>query len=452
MKELRDKIIDAFYKKLYSYFFELFKQYMDKGCAIDSELVNLYIKALINTNKYDKAYKMLKWYETYSNRFPSIDEDLFVLYYFCCKPQDAERIYKKGNVSTKHKTFIVRNYLLQGKINEAKEILLKFIAEEPSKELFHLHKLIYNHEHLGSFIETDYESFIRNGNKLMPGHVVYLKHEPEIAPGAKSDDKISNRPYMVWKIDGGIVYLFPVSTSIKPASYILMKSNYPNSVGDRTVKNQLCSTGKRNILSVSDKLRDFDYNASLKNIYISTYLNRFSDDKKHNDAFMQSYHRDVEKYEVIKTVDLATKQRKYYFVVCINDKYYEVIEVDEEMNVISNKIGLFKKDTLFLTSFSLTSEYLEKINSQLEDSGMRRTFVGATVETGRGKYIVLCEKGDNCLCISTPYSPSYIRIVTINKNEIRNTLGFKTDEEVEEIKDLASRNSGTNFLKLYKKL
>ena len=159
MKELRDQILNAYYQKYYANFIVLFNQYVDKGYGIDVELISKYIKVLIRTNKFDKAYKMLRWLERYSDRYPSIDEDLFILYYFCFKPRDAERIYKKGNVSTKHKTIIIRNLLLQGKIEEAKKLVTEFLAEEPSKELFYANRLIYNHEHYGAFIETDYESF-----------------------------------------------------------------------------------------------------------------------------------------------------------------------------------------------------------------------------------------------------------------------------------------------------
>ena len=452
MKELRDQIINAYYQKYYTNFFALFNQYISNGYGIDIDLICKYIKVLIRTNKYDKAYKMLRWLERYSSKYPSLDEDLFIFYYFCFKPKDAERIYRKGNVSTKHKTIIVKNYLLQGKIEEAKELLTKFIEEEQSRDLFLVNRTIYNHEHYGAFIETDYESFIRNGNELAAGHIIYLKHEPDSIADVREDEKCANRPYMIWKIEGKKLFLFPVTTVVKPNSYVLLKKNYPNSIGDRTIKDRLCTTSLNNVLSVSDKLREFDYNTVISNIYKSTYFSRSSENKKSNDTFMREYHREVEKYEVIKIVDLSSKNKRYYLVLDVNDKYYEVIELNDECNVISNKVGLFKKDCLFYTSFALSAEQLENVKSQLAGMELTKTFVGANIETNAGKHVVLFEKGDNCVCVSIPFSASYINMMTIKKNEIRSTHGFRSDEEIEEIRNLITRNKGINFQRLLKKL
>lgn len=452
MKELRDQILNAYYQKYYANFIVLFNQYVDKGYGVDVELISKYIKVLIRTNKFDKAYKMLRWLERYSDRYPSIDEDLFILYYFCFKPRDAERIYKKGNVSTKHKSIIVRNLLLQGKIEEAKELVPQFIREEPSKEMFYVNRLIYNHEHYGAFIETDYESFKRNGNELTAGNIVYLKHEPESLVDVRQDEKCANRPYMIWKIEGNKLFLFPVSTVIKPNAYVLLKKNYPNSIGDRTIKDRLCTTTVKNVLSVSDKLREFDYHAAIDNVYKSTYLTRSIDNKRSNDPFMKTYHHEVEKYQVIKTVDVSTKTRRYFLVLGSNDKYYEVIELDYNRNVISDKVGLFGKDCLFYNSTALSAEQLENVKIQLAGMNLTRSFVGANIETNAGKHVVLFEKGDSCICVSIPFSPSYINLMTIKKNQIRKTNGFRSEEETEDIKGLITRNKGINFQTLLKKI
>ncbi len=83
---------------------------------------------------------------------------------------------------------------------------------------------------------------------------------------------------------------------------------------------------------------------------------------------------------------------------------------------------------------------------------LAKTFVGANIETNAGKHVVLFEKGDICVCVSIPFSASYINMMTIKRNEIRSTHGFRSDEEIEEIRNLITRNKGINFQRLLKKL
>ena len=246
--------------------------------------------------------------------------------------------------------------------------------------------------------------------------------------------------------------MFPVSTSIKSYRFLLSKSKYPNAISDRNIKTKLCKTTKDNVLSVQDKVLDSDMTQILRQIYKTMYFVASKEEKKANSSFIKSYYQNIKPGNVIEIIDKNTKSSKHYYIISDKDTHYEVVEIDPNLNVLSNRIELFKKDRLVFRVIALDDQDKEKINSQISNTPLLRTMIGARIETNYGRFIVLYSKNDSCICISDPYSPSYINIETINKKDINNTLGFISQDALEETQNLVDRNYPISIRTLLKRI
>ena len=440
----RIELLTAYNKGLYERFITLFNDYLNQGYGIDYGLITRYVLSAIRLRKFERAYNICKLVEDTNNN-PEVDNDLFLYYSLIFKLKDAERILNKGNVNLKDKTPIVRLYLLQGNIDKAEQVLNEYLRQEPTQELYELQRQIYNKRRYDSFIEIEYQSLLNKGETLQPGHIVFLKQTPSSLADINKDEKNANRPYMIWKIEGKKLYLFPVTTSNMDNKYKLYKQNYRNSIGDRVIKDNLCYTNIDNVLSVCDKVIPEDFNNILKALYKTIYLSRSKKEKESNDFFMQKYHKPIEINDVLVIVDDNTKERLYYFVINSEENHYKVIEVNSDFHVISSKIELFRHDRLVYNVITIQEEQIQEIRSKIPHNLLIKSFLGAIIETIEGKFIVLGENKKYCICINVLYSPSYINLSTIKKDDIINTYGFKTPEEVEDIKEMILRNTHNNI-------
>ena len=165
---------------------------------------------------------------------------------------------------------------------------------------------------------------------------------------------------------------------------------------------------------------------------------------------MQGYYEKPKMHDVIKVVDGLTRENKYYFVIGVKDEYYEVIEVAQGLKVVSNRVEMFRNDRLVSRVINLTNEQIAKLKEQIPGHVLVESLLGAKVETYLGRYIVLNEGKEYVACISYPFSPSYIVLKAFKKSDIRNTYGFISEEEVEDIKAMLERN-GKNLNSLIKK-
>lgn len=451
MLEIRRELFEVYQNGFYDYFCTLFKQYLNKARALDYAILECYVDVLIKKNQYDEAYNLIRLMEKSLDKYPELGPALFQFYYNCHRSEDAERIYKRRTFYLS-KPAVVRMYLKQGKIREAKDVLNTALKHKKDRaELLFLNRKIMLHEKCNAFIETEYNSFVKNGNQLEVGHIVCLKKEPTSVYDISGDEKRVNRPYMIWKREGNKLYLFPVTTVIRPRDYILYKANYPNADRERAIKDIVCFSSVENVLTVSDKVRDEDLKIIIDKAYKQLYFCKDKQLKVSADSFLQQYHDEAQLNDVIVYVDAVTKENKYYYIVNIKDNCYDVVELDSDLNVVSNNIQQFRKERLYLYSFTPSEEKKAKIEEQIPRHTLSRTLYGAIIDTIQDKYIVLYQKGDFCICISYLNSPSWFKVITIKKEEILNTYGFVSGEKLQELRDMVDRSCTVNVDNLLRK-
>ena len=432
-------LYNLYYNKEFKKFLEEFEKYLEYGYGIEDTLIGCYIHSLITTKQYDKAYKLLKQLEKDMNMNNS-HEDLARLYVKCFKTKDAERIINMMKTPVKDYITLIKIKLLEGKFEEAQKIIDSCLKTETDpnhlRRLRSYERLIINHVEKGAYIETTYESFKENGNVLEPGHIVFLKDYPK-SEIKWYDTKIIDRPYMIWKIEGNDLYIFPVTTKDRYKSYKLFSQKYPNSLSDRTIKYNLLTTTEDNVLTVQDKVLEEDFKVIIDNLYQSTYFSS-KEAKTRNRYFMQEYLGTIMKYDVIKHLENRSySQAKFYLVLDVEEDFYRVIEIDlKKSKVIGVKSEAFKKDRTVYDVIRLNQEQVDNYVIQLSEQVTNKSLIGKKVTANNIKYIVVDEDKENYLCIDEMYSSSYINVEVVNKDDIKTVYGEVSEEELDKIKSL----------------
>ena len=445
----RIELYNIYYNKDFETFIKKFNEYIKNGYGIEDTLVGCYIHALIATKKYEKAYKILKMLEKDVKKFDTY-EDLARLYVKCFKPKDAERMINLKKTPINDYLNLVKIKLLEGKVEEAEKILNTCMKNEIDpkhlRRLRSYERLIINHQEKGAYIETEYECFKENGNKLEPGHIVFLKDLPK-SNIKWHDAKAIDRPYMIWKIEKENIYLFPVSTRERKKAYKLFMQKYPNSTSDRTIKYTPCYTTEDNILTVRDKVLDEDFKVIIDNLYQEKCISS-EHFKLQNIYPLQEYIDTIWKYDIIMNIDQNKNRKiKNYLVLDVEDEYYRVIEIDlKEKRVIGLESKVINKDRIIYDVIRLKKNDLEKLIEQLREQVKLKTLVGKKATANDIRYIVVDEDKEYYLCIDEIYSTSYINVEAVPKSEFETITGEITKEELKHIKTLIEQN-GYNIKK-----
>lgn len=360
----KEELKKAFTNNDYKLYLELLYDYLSEGYGVDLEIALEYItissKNKYYTDAYNKALMLIDDAQKYH-----FETSLAIRFYYLYQLEIAKKlILSKSSITIGDYFFLGKIYLLSGDIKKAKYSFEHYLEKADKKKYIektnmYLRKII-NHEEFNSFIETEYHSFLEKGNILEPGNIIFVKNNID---NPKNEDNSFTRflVYMIWKIDGDTLYLFPVSKKTQYSNYIIKKENYPNSFFDRVVKEDLYITTVDNVLSVVDKLREIDYLGSIANIFYSLCKK-----PKHNiyeQQFMEEYLDNISINSIVVT--MIDNIKHYYFVTKIEDNNFIGYEIDiKGFYLLSNTPSNISKD-LIINYFSISEDDSLFIKDQL---------------------------------------------------------------------------------------
>ena len=447
-------IYQAYREKDYNLFLELFNKYLEKGYGVDIPLLNTYIITLTKMRKYDEASRILKKAE---NEFikAGLTNTVLNAYIRCFKLEEAERVISENGIDNLDQLLLIDLYLLEGKIEEAKletKIIRKnnILDEKQKERLNKYEKTIYNYEYKNALIETEYSHFLKNGNELEVGHIVFLKEKPEIDYRASQDARAINRSYMIWKIDGEKLYLFPVSGVCKEG-YKLYHQKYPNSIGDRVIKNNSCTTYKNNVLSVKDKVLNEDLKLILRTIYDSLYFG-YKQYQSINKEFINYYLKKPESYDVVELAQRGITTHRFYLVLEKTKEGIKTIEIDFlNKKIIGLNKEIIPNDKMLYNVIEIDKMYKDMFKNQMEEIE-KNNLIGKKTTINGEKLIIIDESDEHYFCINRIYSQSFIIPVVVEKEKVETIEDSVSKEELEYIK-LILRQSNINIpskLKLQK--
>lgn len=436
---IKNKLKEAYYNNDLNNYQKLIDEYLSYGYGIDYEMIYFLIRLLINNRNFDKAYTIIKTLEKNIDNY-NIANELCCLYCWCYKPEDAERIYISKNLDDN--LLLIKIYLIQGKIEQAYNTIIKSLNEKISFEQQNKYMkykfMIDDHLRKGIAIETEYESFIKNGDTLEPGHIVFLKDKTVTSLEILKDSKKNNRPYLIWKIEENDLYMFPVTTKCRDKDnhnkgFTLYSQKYGNNFQDRRLINSLCHTTTDNILSVQDKILEEDYKKILTDIFYSIYFNK-NEKIVNNLKFMKEYIGKPNKYDIIEYVDKNTKEHTYYLVLYIEANYYKVVKIDcKNYIIIDNKTRIIDKKQLISKIIKPTPEALQELLPQVSKILKLENLSWRKIKVGNIEYIVINVDDNICHCINAIYSASIILREDIKKEDIDLIGDTILEEEIERI-------------------
>ena len=334
MKKINDMLYNLYKDGKYSEYIKLFLDYLNSGYSVSFEMIIYYLSVLVKLRKFDEVYNIvmnLKEHLKYDTK-----HELAKILYHCYKLDDALELLKSyNNHSFNDEYLLAKIYLLKGDLITSKLLFERMInnpcLSEKCKNSVkkHLQK-IYNNHKFNAFVEIEYQSFLDKGNILTPGHVIYIKNSPLLINGHKEieDSKSDSRPYLIWKIENNMIYMFPLSKNCGKFHYYLYAQNYPNSECDRAVKNNLSITTEDNILSVADKLNDNDYKIIISNLFVTSYSCKDNDEKEGRRKFLEDYVGMPKINDVISYYVPEEEKSYFYLVLDILEDDYQVIEIN----------------------------------------------------------------------------------------------------------------------------
>lgn len=362
MHNIKNKLIRLYHSGNYDKWITLFNDYVNEGYGVDFETIKTFIIILMKTSEFDKAYTMIKRLESYLDKY-DIHEEMAQLYFLCRKPKDALRIYNMMTTAPVKAGLLVRILLLNGKLDEAYKLVESELLLRPDDEIFLDFKYkLDNNRKFGSYIETEYSCFKEQGNKLMPGHIVFLYDAPILCNRGKTINDSVRRPYLIWKIDGDNIYLFPVCANCREQDYRLYLQKYPNSIGDRRLIDEMYVSTLDNIYSVEDKVFKDDYYKLLHAIFYKLYYRK--DDKEYPMiySFLKYIKGEPKENNVIETRDLDTNKHHFYFVLEEDRDDYMTIEIDLlSLKPLSTDVVRIKKDMVYYTIKDLVRPHIELV-------------------------------------------------------------------------------------------
>lgn len=227
-------------------------------------------------------------------------------------------------------------------------------------------RMINNYKNTGEFITVGYDCYKMEGNNLSKGDIVYFRNVKNNID--EKDYQKYKRPYVVWKVEDGIVYVFSVVINVCDHTNILKHEDYPNLEGnsDRRVKRNLKQFKEYEVCRIIGKLTEKDNEEIFAKIYTQTLKSGIRENKPFMDDMVKSFN--IQNGDIISIYEKEGDKYNEYYVInsnyCVDDKkYYSVIKI-EDGNFVGNPI-LFKSTTYVSQVKKLSEETKEDLNKKL---------------------------------------------------------------------------------------
>lgn len=366
-----DEIIYLTNNNQYYKAYEIMKELIDNGYGVSFDFAIRYINCLIRLKKSDEAANIA------CSIFPYVKDAKYRLslaypLFYLNKYDLLLDMFSSGLKYNSEKKLLADIYFYSGDIEKASEIYNDIIQNDDndvaSKSAKEKLLFIRNNRKFDAFLPINYESFIKKGNVLEPGHVVYLKNEitDEDSMESLPDPKRNSRPYMIYSVDGERLILFPVSTRPKSEDYRLFGQNYPNIGVDRKIKSALVFSYTNNVEKIIDKIKDNDFRVVMDNIFFDVYLNSHN---KNKNEFLRKRTKDPIPGNMIKIVYRENNDfiNKYYYIFDRNDKNYFGIEIDNRTYELKDNIRIFDNEEIPYRTIELSDELVTMINSSMKE-------------------------------------------------------------------------------------
>ena len=328
--------------------YNMIKTYLSSSInSIDIELLKTYLEIQIKLGLFNEATKTLNYLisnfpETYQNAPFS----LTLKYATCCQIDLLKRMLQTNTFNDQERYQIAKTCYKNSIYGIAKYLFSTLTSSqdisisESSKE--YLNRLtIYEDNPNKVFLPRRYNSFKYYGNKLQSGHVITVKkirYEYQENQGTNKRRRETCQ-YMIWKIEGDLLYTFPITTTIIDGQYPISKDNYSVKDQDRYVEPNLFCLNEEDVSNVTDIINDYDYEQAINTMYLNICSKCLTSYPHEIEYFMNTM-KESREITVGSIIIVINEQPHYYYVSGIDNynQKYQVFEVNKYFLPISKKI------------------------------------------------------------------------------------------------------------------
>ena len=405
--------------------------------GVYDELINIYIECLIKLGELDEAIKYIDLlHEYFPKFFMNEPYELAKRYAICAKGERVEEILKNNTFTDEQYFYIASSCYRNGNVELAKKIFQEIVARKTTEEnkKFQnfarkaLEKIELYEEHKdNAFLKQSYAYFKYTGNKLQPGHIIYASR---ITEEFKENRNYNNPqkmgcPYMIWKIEKGLLYTFPVTSNTNPNRYIFKSEDYGYQHPDRCLKDRLVVIKKSDIANVEEKINEDDLERALHWLYRSVYISHKGTYQDDISYFMQEManEKSVGVGEVLIVPDFEKKQNIFYFVLGSDNvnKKLKCIEIDKSFKPVGEylKLAFIDMSVPIFDKIVLGNiELKERLLNLRPNAFAKDNMIGLAFDYGNRKLEILEETEESYICmnVTNGYIPETVEVVFIPKN------------------------------------
>lgn len=365
---MKEKLTKLFIERKFIEYFKELEEYLNEGYAVDLDIIIEYTKVLTYINKYDESYNLLKQIEEEALKCKQTSRIAWG-YFINTKPKDTIRVLSQIKYLNDTDSYLLaKTYILDGNYKEAKNILNNILRDFPQtrikNKIDELLQILSYQDKYSFMLEISYESFKEKDLTLQKGHIVYLKNN--IFPNKPYTSLGYNkRPFLIYKIENGKLYLFPLTKKYINKTYVLKESKYPYIGFDRYIVPDIYITDISNVLSIKDKVYDYDFENAL--IYLTSKL---YNSKNKEDKIVKDFYSEVngkpKLFDVIVEYNPENNSRTFYFVIGYTIDGYKTVQIDFKTKEILSDIIIYDDNRLIYTVKKLSQEERSQVIENLD--------------------------------------------------------------------------------------
>ena len=410
---------------------ELEKYMLIPKNGIYDELLDMYIKSLIRMGLYKEALIYIDFMQKY---FPNFYNQYTLARYYanCSENEKLEDILRNNQFTIEEYYSLASICFYNGNVTLAKNIFEKLNRLDNDKMKYrikdYLEKIsLFERKKDTAFQRQSYSYFMNCGHKLEPGHIIYVsKLRLDYKENLANDDpKRNERPYMIWKIEGDLLYAFPVTTQSNKYQYTFYSQTYAGQHPDRTLKDRLAVIRKCDITVVDDKINEKDFKEAILFMYRSTFFSCKGEYPLSIKYFMDESLRNMRANigDVIIVNDFYTHKKIFYFVSDIDElrEKYKVFEIDYSFKPVGDnlQLGYIDLNMPILDTFPFYEEDIkERLLNLRPNAFAKDNMIGLAFDYGNRKLEILEETEESYICmnVTNGYIPETVEVVFIPKN------------------------------------
>ena len=379
MRKIYYEIKDSYKQYDYVTTLEKIEKYLSiPGIGVDGSLLLYYMNTMCRLGRLDDGYKIYKILDKYYGGYSNWK----LIFANKCYANDRfdllEKIFSNTSNNDVDLEYLwIKALFMYGEYDKCLCELDKFFQKHENDQISllvisnidRIRNLLQYRDNGNNFVHTMYSNFLKEGNVLQGGDIVYFNK-------FMSDYEQENgvyKAYIVYKVVGDMVYAF--STSNKYDDKVIDCRKYLNIGSKLSFSGDIVKTELSSVMEVKERLSQKDFMKVCRYIYIKLHITGVI----YNDNvldFLNDYNIDNSGVKVRDVlIYINNRQKKYYYLIDIIDDKYKVVLLnrnDKGLYVETGEIEYIDRNILVYDNFSVSSFCRKKLYYDMRNKILKK--------------------------------------------------------------------------------